>query len=78
MQHYLLLFDHVEGRLLACEQFDDAETATVRYSELEDEHADNHRLEIVLIGADSFETVKRTHANYFPSGIASSKYLAGL
>ena len=38
------------------------------------------RIEIVLIGSDSIDTVKRTHANYFEQTDASSKYfdLAGL
>ncbi len=34
--------------------------------------------EIVLIGSDSFETVKLTHANYFDGTVSVSKYLAGL
>ena len=32
------------------------------------------RIEIVLIGSDSTDTVKRTHANYFEQTDASSQY----
>jgi hypothetical protein len=35
-------------------------------------------IEIVLIGSDSIETVKRTHANYFDGTVTISRYLAGI
>src|SRR5690625_3280642 len=38
----------------------------------------NDRIEVVLIGSDSLETVRRTHANYFEAKVSTSKYLAGL
>jgi hypothetical protein len=34
--------------------------------------------ELVLIGSDSLETVKITHANYFDGTVAVSKYFAGI
>lgn len=34
------------------------------------------RVEIVLIGSDSLETVKVTHANHFDGTVAVSKYFA--
>jgi hypothetical protein len=35
-------------------------------------------MEIVLIGSDSLDTVKLTHANYFDGSVAISKYLVGV
>jgi hypothetical protein len=35
-------------------------------------------IEIVLIGSDSLETVKVTHANYFDGTVAASKYFVGI
>jgi hypothetical protein len=35
---------------------------------LEREHRGDDKLEIVLIGSDSIETVRRTHSNYFGNG----------
>lgn len=36
-------------------------------------------IEIVLIGSDSLDTVRLTHANYFDgSAAAASKYLSGI
>lgn len=35
-------------------------------------------LEIVLIGSDSIETVRLTHANYYDGMVTVSQYLAGI
>lgn len=35
-------------------------------------------MEIVLVGSDSIETVKLTHANYLDGSVSVSKYLAGI
>lgn len=49
------------------------------YARLEREHMDKaDRVEIVLIGSDSLETVKVTHANYFDGTVAGLKYFAGI
>lgn len=37
LRHYVLVFDHGTGRLLACQELSDAESATTRYSQREDE-----------------------------------------
>ncbi len=52
------------------------------YSEIEGEMRERDDLDIVLVGADSLETVKRTHSSYFdteesfesllPDGVLSS------
>lgn len=76
--HFLLVFDHAAGHLVEQHTFDDADEAVRAYSEKEREYEDQNRLEIVLIGSDSLETVKRTHANYFDGTGTVSKYLAGI
>ncbi|MGA9377029.1 MAG: hypothetical protein ACSLE7_03610 [Mycobacterium sp.] len=49
------------------------------YADKEREHLDSSdSIEIVLIGSDSLETVKLTHANYFDGTVAVSKYFAGI
>ena len=66
IQHFLLVFDHANDRLIAAREFGrDVERATEAYSEMEKEYADNNEIDIVLVGSDSLETVKTTHANYF-------------
>jgi len=65
--HFLLVYDHLKRELITEETFTDATAATTAYSELERRHEDEDQLEIVLVGADSIETIKRTHASYFES-----------
>ena len=77
LKHYLLVFDHRLGKLTRCEEFADATKAVEAYSATEREHEGENYLEIVLIGSDSLETVRRTHSNYFDSTV-QSPYLAGL
>lgn len=75
IQHFLLVFDHDKGELI--EQIDfstDGERAVAVYAEKEREYQDRPKIEIVLIGSDSIETIKLTHANYF-DGTVASKYL---
>jgi hypothetical protein len=79
IKHFLLLFDHEQGELVAEQHFgEDAAAALQAYSDLERKHADDRLIEIVLIGSDSIETVRLTHANYFDGTVAVSKYLAGI
>lgn len=67
--HYLLTYDSRTGQL-GVQQFDDPSEATAAYGEAERAHLDDRELEIVLIGADSLETIKQTHGHYFSNGAA--------
>lgn len=78
IQHFLLVFDHGAGHLIHTEEFGDAEQALTAYAFTESEYGDRKDIEVVLIGSDSFETVKRTHANYFDGSVSVSKYLSGI
>jgi hypothetical protein len=77
LSHFLIVFDHREERLLSCREFSDADEAIAEYSRTEREREGRDDVEVVLIGSDSIETVKRTHANYFDARVAS-EYLRGL
>jgi hypothetical protein len=79
IHHFLLVFDHEVGKLIEQRDFGtDSEAAVVAYGEKEREVQGKTSIEIVLVGSDSFETVKLTHANYFDGTVAVSKYLAGI
>ncbi len=80
IQHYLLVFDHDAGRLIEEHDFGtDGDRAVAAYADKEREYESREAIEIVLIGSDSLETVKLTHANYFDGTVAvGSKYLAGI
>lgn len=79
IQHFLLVFDHDAGHLIEQIEFGaDGERAVEAYAKKELQYKDRPRVEIVLIGSDSIETVKRTHGNFFDGSVAASKYLVGL
>ena len=72
LQHFLILYSLKNSELLRLEEFgDDVGRATDAYSELEREYrnrADHDDFEIVLVGADSLDTVHVTHSRYFREG----------
>jgi hypothetical protein len=63
--HFLLVYDHAKQQLVKSESFTNASEASAAYEKLEQELRAQRDLEIVLVGADSFETIKMTHGNYF-------------
>jgi uroporphyrinogen-III synthase len=65
LHHFLLIYDLSARRLVDIRMFTSAEEATAAYGQAEREHLDDRDTEIVLVGSDSLETVKRTHAQYF-------------
>ncbi len=79
IQHFLLVFDHARGSLIEEKHFhEDGIAALAAYSAKEKDHSGDRNIEIVLIGSDSIETVRLTHANYYDGSVAVSKYLAGI
>lgn len=79
VQHFLLIFDHKQAKLLAVREFGrNSEEASREYRRAELEHKGQKDIDIVLVGSDSLDTVKLTHANYFDGTASVSKYLAGL
>ncbi len=80
LHHFLLVFDHEQGQLIDVIDFEsNSVKALAEYARLEREHLTNaDRVEIVLIGSDSLETVMITHANYFGGTVPVSTYFAGI
>lgn len=73
--HFLLVYDLKEGRLRSSNSFDDPDAASLAYAAAEQEHRDD--VEIVLVGADSIETIMRTHGHYFEGSPLANRFLAG-
>lgn len=76
--HFLLIYDRRRGQLIeAPREFSDAAEAASAYAELEEQHRDDQHLEIVLVGSDSLDTIRRTHGNYFDDdgGLASRRFV---
>lgn len=76
--HFLLVYDRRRQKLVVQRPFSNSEEAVMAYEKMEQEHRDDSHMEIVLVGADSIETVMLTHGNYFDAVPSASPYLAGV
>jgi len=66
--YFLLVYSFDEGRLIDQQEFTDSNAATAAYGQAEAAHRGKlDKFEIVLVGADSIETVMKTHGHYFHS-----------
>lgn len=73
IQHFILVFDRAQGHLLQTLDFGTKASAAInRYEDLEEEFRDSPHMDIVLVGSDSIDTVKITHANYFDGSAKDS------
>ena len=65
IQHFLLIYD-IPARATRVRNFGtDYDAAQAAYAQIEAETCDRDDLDIVLVGADSLEAVRRTHSSYF-------------
>lgn len=70
IKHFLLVFDREVGHLIQQRDFGtNMGEAIAEYQRMEREHFGDPRYDIVLVGSDSIETVKVTHASYFRNGL---------
>lgn len=63
--HFLLVYNGPGRTLERCDRFEDVEEGLEAYAQAEDEYRGRHDIEVVLLGSDSIETLKRTHGHYF-------------
>ncbi len=63
--HFLLVFNRATGELVSIDQFKEQDQATSALSSVERSHEDEDQIEVVLISADSVDTLKKTHGHYF-------------
>lgn len=68
IKHFLVIYD-IAGRETEVHEFGaDYEGAQAAYGEAERAARGRANLDIVLLSADSLETLKRTHSSYFDDG----------
>lgn len=65
IQHFLVVYDVMRSSAKVEEYGNDYDAALAAYAEREQEHRFDPAYEVVLLGADSLETVKKTHSSYF-------------
>lgn len=65
MNHYLVVFDRSKGEVLRHKRYDDRNDALAARFAAEREHSGDPEIEVVVLGARSWDDVKRTHGRYF-------------
>lgn len=65
IKHFLIKYDIKAGCADVQGFGEDYEAAMHAYEELEQEARESSDVDVVLLSADSLETIKRTHSSYF-------------
>ena len=63
--HFLVVFNRETSQLISQESFTNEEKAIAEYSKAERANLGNEELEVVLLSADSIETLEQTHNHNF-------------
>lgn len=71
MKQFVIVFDRPSGEIVEMIEFPDSERerALGALFEREDRFRGRAEIEVVMLGAQSFETLKRTHMRYFKGEI---------
>jgi len=65
VNHYLVVFDRSAGKVLQREKFSDRIEALEARFAVERERRGDPDIEVVVLGARSWDALKRTHGRYF-------------
>ena len=75
IKHFLVIYD-IAARHAEVRPFEtDYDAAQEAYEQVEQETRDRSDLDVVLLSADSLETIKRTHSSYFETGESFERLL---
>jgi hypothetical protein len=74
--NFLLVYDRSQQKLVFQCPYADPHEAVKAYETMEQKHREDRHMEIVLVGADSLETIMLTHGNYFDAVPLASPYLS--
>lgn len=75
MYYFLLVYNRAHRALQTVQRFTDQEEAGRAYVAAERAAQGNDALEVVLVGADSIDTIRQTHGQYFTHRAGESSYL---
>jgi DNA-binding protein len=64
-KYFLITYDLRAHKVVVEDFGNDFDRAVGMYSMLEERHTEDERIEVVLVGADSIETIHKTHSHYF-------------
>jgi hypothetical protein len=78
VNNYLLVYDRARGKLLEEREFADRAAALKARFQLERRHLGDRDIEIVVLGAESAEAIRRTHTRYFQTAAEMTRGLADM
>jgi hypothetical protein len=64
-QHYLLIYDRQQGKVIRRASFSRPDAALAARFDAEREFSGRSEIEVVVLGADSWQELTRTHSRYF-------------
>ena len=65
VQHYLVVYDRRAGKIIRHRRFQAPNTALAARFDAEREFRADPDIEIVVLGADSWDALRETHSRYF-------------
>ena len=65
MKHFVLIFDIPSDSLVAQDEYADSTDAHDAFSALERKHMGDTNKRVLMLSAESLETLKTTHSNFF-------------
>jgi hypothetical protein len=65
MRNFLVVYNRREGQIVRRRSFGEPQRALIARFEAEREFRDDPDIEVVVLGAESWDSLARTHARYF-------------
>lgn len=65
MRYFIIVFDTTTDTLTSVTEYADARRAQADHAAMEREKIDDLGTKVLLLSADSLETLKETHSNFF-------------
>ena len=75
IKHFLVIYDPKAGKTTVKRFGTDYEAARIAYGLAEQENGLSEERDIVLLSADSLQTIEQTHSSYFSGGNAQLEEL---
>lgn len=72
--YFLVIFNRITGELISNETFVSSEIAADELFKAEQFYDGSETIEVVLLGSDSIETLKKTHGHYFSGKRVNTDY----
>lgn len=65
-RYFILIYDIGRHKVEVVDDFgEDGAAAAEAYAQVEGEYRDRDDIEVLMVGADSIDTIKKTHSHYF-------------